>query len=117
MRVFIKSKGWVILVARRPAIAPEGILSNGPDEGEFNGDARISPPSYLKHTQSASYIGIRANGKGRNKRDTSNESFSTLIKSKMNPRIRRISQRRGPKSTKEPSKPLPLKNIPTRLSQ
>ena len=55
MRVLIMSKGCVILVARRPAIAPEGILSNGPDEGEFNGDARISPPFHLKHTQSASY--------------------------------------------------------------
>lgn len=53
MRVFIMSKGWVILVARRPAIAPEGILSNGPDEGEFNGDARISPPFHLKHNQTA----------------------------------------------------------------
>jgi hypothetical protein len=43
MRVFIMSKGWVILVARRPAIAPEGILIKGPEEGELSGDARLSP--------------------------------------------------------------------------
>ena len=29
----------MILVASNPAIAPDGIDNNGPEDGEFNGDA------------------------------------------------------------------------------
>jgi hypothetical protein len=30
------SKGWVIIVASKPAVAPDVIDNNGPEEGEFN---------------------------------------------------------------------------------
>lgn len=55
MRVFIMSKGWVRLVARRPAIAPEGILIKGPEEGELSGDAGLSPISFKAHSKRQSH--------------------------------------------------------------
>jgi len=84
------SNGCVKHVASNPAIAPEGIDSNGPEDGEFKGEANMSKVQISS---------------------TSNKRLRSFIQGNLNSSIGRISQRRRAKSGEKSTDSFPLEYI------